>query len=238
MKNLKKTAILLLLIFGVMFFAFGNVVVSAKNDDEKEICTVTVEDEFDDNEIIVTLKNEESLLCKTYTIDDFSYIQCINVIDLCDSYNSTIRKQLSNEYVKKQIDLDSFNRLLKLELTVHSKENVLNCIKVLEEKEYVKAATPNFETSIDLLSSNVTIYTNDEYSYKQWGIGNIELDSVWENYSSGSSDVVVGIIDTGIDGTNPDLVGKVNEELSVSFVSESDNPLVDETFGRNIVPVA
>ena len=228
MKNLKKTAIFLFLIFGIILFGFQNVIISAKNGDEKEYCTAVVEDEFDDNEIIVTLKNEESLLCKTYTIDDFSYVQCINVIDLCDSYNGTIRKQLSNEYVKKQIDLDSFNRLLKLELNVHSKENVLNCIKILEQKDYVKSATPNFETSIDLLSSNVTSYTNDEYSYQQWGIGNIELDSVWENYSSGSSDVVVGIIDTGIDGTNPDLIGKVNEELSVSFVSNSDDPLVDE----------
>lgn len=227
-KILKKLMKLLLMVFCIMFFVFGNTAVYARSDEEKEYCSATVEDEFDDNEIIITLKNKESLLCKTYSTSDFSFIQCESVVDLCDSYNEIIIKQLNNEYVSKSIELESFNRLLKIELGFHSKENVLKCIKILEQQTYIKAATPIFETQINLLSSNVTSYTDDGYSYAQWGIGQINLNQVWDDYTTGSSDIKVGIIDTGIDGSQPDLQGKLDAALSTSFVSEDDNPLIDE----------
>ena len=54
------------MIFVGIFFVFENTLVSAISSSEKDYCTATVEDEFDDNEIIITLKNEESLKCKNY----------------------------------------------------------------------------------------------------------------------------------------------------------------------------
>ena len=56
------------------------------------------------------------------------------------------------------------------------------------------------------------------YAYQlQWATETIDLPSAWE-ITTGSNSIRVGIIDTGIDASHPDLQNRVNEELSESFV--------------------
>ncbi|MEU4622145.1 S8 family serine peptidase [Actinoplanes sp. NPDC023801] len=49
--------------------------------------------------------------------------------------------------------------------------------------------------------------SEDEYSEQQWGLEKISMPAAWE--SSTGADVVVAVVDTGVDGVHPDLDGQV-----------------------------
>jgi len=49
----------------------------------------------------------------------------------------------------------------------------------------------------------------------------INIESVWENFTTGSSDVIVAVVDGGIDTSHPDLNGVVLTSASKNFVSNS-----------------
>lgn len=71
-----------------------------------------------------------------------------------------------------------------------------------------------------------SVITNDYYCSSQtWVSDMIDLDDAW--IYQGSNTIRIGIIDTGIDVTHPDLVGKINTALSYSFID--DEPLIDYT---------
>ena len=81
-------------------------------------------------------------------------------------------------------------------------------------------------------------YFNDPYSYYQWNYFNdgslevgfrkgsdINVVPVWENYTAGSNDVIVAVIDSGIDPEHADLAGVVipaGPEGSKNFTSVHD----------------
>ena len=81
-------------------------------------------------------------------------------------------------------------------------------------------------------------YFNDPYSWYQWNFYNdgsldagfrkgsdINVVPVWDNYTTGSKDVIVAVIDSGIDSEHEDLAGVVipaGPEGSKNFVSVHD----------------
>lgn len=66
---------------------------------------------------------------------------------------------------------------------------------------------------------------------RQWNMKTIRADEAWAAGKLGSPDVRVGILDTGIDYLHPDLAGRVDMELSRSFLSAAENQRVVDTFG-------
>lgn len=66
---------------------------------------------------------------------------------------------------------------------------------------------------------------------RQWNMKTIRADEAWAAGKLGSPDVRVGILDTGIDHLHPDLAGRVDMELSRSFLSAAENQRVVDTFG-------
>lgn len=59
-------------------------------------------------------------------------------------------------------------------------------------------------------------YTGDEFIDNQWAIAKIDLNKAWK-IVTGSSNVKVGIIDSGVDGIHEDLVDNINTSLSCAF---------------------
>lgn len=68
--------------------------------------------------------------------------------------------------------------------------------------------------------------TSDTYLDRQWALDRLHLPHVWQ-VTLGSPEILVAILDTGIDRNHEDLAGKV-----VAEVNFSDSPVVDDLHGH------
>ena len=75
---------------------------------------------------------------------------------------------------------------------------------------------------------------NDPYLVNQWNVNHIDLPEAW-NHSSGSADIVIAIIDTGINFFHPDLSDNmwvnVTEYYGQNGQDDDANGYVDDIFG-------
>ena len=64
----------------------------------------------------------------------------------------------------------------------------------------------------------------------------INIDEAWENYSDSSKEVIVAIVDTGIDYTHEDLSGNIwtnNDEIANNGIDDDGNGYIDDVYGWN-----
>ena len=64
----------------------------------------------------------------------------------------------------------------------------------------------------------------------------INIDEAWESYSDNGKEVVVAIVDTGIDYTHEDLSGNIwtnNGEIANNGIDDDGNGYVDDVYGWN-----
>jgi subtilisin family serine protease len=97
-----------------------------------------------------------------------------------------------------------------------SADEVVAQYRMLSEVEY---AEPNTEIKLDHEGAGNHIHANDELFYKQWGLFNhgqdggrsgadINAMQAWAT-TKGSSEVVVAVLDSGVDYTHPDLKNNI-----------------------------
>ncbi|WP_410768009.1 S8 family peptidase [Fontibacillus sp. BL9] len=72
------------------------------------------------------------------------------------------------------------------------------------------------------------------FSEYQWNLPIIETNRGW-NLSKGSDDVIVAVVDTGVDLSHPDLKGRLLEGYNV--VSPGDEPLDDVGHGTHVAGI-
>jgi thermitase len=71
----------------------------------------------------------------------------------------------------------------------------------------------------------------------QWALGAIEAPAAWD-ITTGTNDILIAIIDTGIDYTHPDLDGGRYVVDGYDFVNEDDDPMDDEGHGTHVTGIA
>ena len=76
-------------------------------------------------------------------------------------------------------------------------------------------------------AANVSsIVPNDEYFDKQWALTKIQAPEAWQ-ITSGNQDILIAVLDTGIDSQHEDLADKV-----VANVNLTDSPTTDDRYGH------
>ncbi|MFZ2803668.1 MAG: S8 family serine peptidase [Patescibacteria group bacterium] len=86
-------------------------------------------------------------------------------------------------------------------------------------------------------TSTAPVQTNDTFANKQWYLEDIHAPEAW-NVATGSRDVVVAVVDSGVDINHPDLKNNIwtnPEEIAGNNKDDDGDGLVDDVHGWNFV---
>jgi len=202
---------------------------------EKISCNATLDDNFADNRVLVVLTREASLEFNTYTANSFASLGCTKVTDLSTATGAMARTAMEQATamlrsgeslnlaapVEHSETISNYKQVLCLELNQSGKQNVLDTIKVLMQRDDVIYAGPDYAME---LRSESSVSPNDTYYNSQWAVDQIDLPYAWD-ITTGSSNVVVGILDSGIEAGHLDLANNVSVSLSRDFTTGSAAPV-------------
>lgn len=199
----------------------------------KTISTATLEDEFADDHVIVVLSNAASTSLRNYTTADFSEYGCTEVNNLTKHTSELVNAKLKGDTSVAQqamataaeqniivpegfydLDTANYHQILCLTLEEKGKQNVLDTIAEVIQHPDVIYAGPDYILHTD------SITPNDPYVDDQWAVSKIQLPQAW-SITTGSDTVLVGVIDSGIDRSHPELYNRVSTTLSRDFTSNS-----------------
>ncbi|MGC9337071.1 MAG: S8 family serine peptidase [Candidatus Cloacimonadia bacterium] len=103
-------------------------------------------------------------------------------------------------------------------------ERLANHSKNSTEIAYIQ---PNY------LNEFCSIIPNDLDYYKQWGLPIINAEQAWE-IETGNEQIVIGLIDSGVDYTHPDLTNNIwinHDEIPGNGIDDDGNGFVDDWQG-------
>lgn len=161
-------------------------------DSIQYVASPDISENFADDSILITVKNQYSVINGTWSTDDFYPVEASAVTDL-----RPIPEDKEDEYKNKS----EFRTILCLTLANPGKEKVLQAIELLSQRDDVLAAEPNY------IVEPCSTVPNDTYYSSQSSLELIQVDKVWD-YTTGSSSVKVGVLDSGI-YAHPDISGNL-----------------------------
>jgi thermitase len=121
---------------------------------------------------------------------------------------------------------EGLNRIYKLK--VDEKADLAQVIRAFKSSPYVEYAEPNY-------IAHAFITPNDPYWSSQWGMTKIEAPAAWD-ITTGSSDVTIAIVDSGVDLFHPDISGKLVS--GYDFVNDDSTPQDDYGHGTHVAGIA
>lgn len=95
-------------------------------------------------------------------------------------------------------------------------------ISSLEERTDVEYAEPNYYVYPLDVATPTSLRPNDTYYTNQWNLQAINMELAWEK-ETGSHEVLVAVLDTGIQRGLPDLDRNIDWELGYDFVDNDDD---------------
>lgn len=102
------------------------------------------------------------------------------------------------------------------------------CDDLMASAPHVTACEPNYVYRTSALP-------NDSRYNDLWGMSQIGASQAWD-LATGSTEVVVAVIDTGVDYTHPDLAANMWEnpdEIPGNGIDDDGNGFVDDVYGAN-----
>jgi len=134
---------------------------------------------------------------------------------------------------------------LSLAFFTHAEKS--NKTEVKTEKK--QSSTPKKQQTRHIITSKpkvekepkkeVSVIMRDPLMENKWDLEVIKAKKAWLKFSTGSKDIVVAVIDTGIDINHPDLkdnIWKNPKEIPNNNIDDDNNGFVDDVHGWNFVP--
>lgn len=119
------------------------------------------------------------------------------------------------------------NRIIKKQLITSIVTFLTNVVLCLQYSYKIKLFTCCYSSTTP----------NDSLIENQWAVEQVELNKAWDIYT-GSSNIRVGVIDSGINGEHEDLSGNVNSNLSTQFGNYYSTGLTDSVgHGTNVAGI-
>jgi len=148
--------------------------------------------------------------------------------------NASVRVSL------EQINAVSFKTTLSFaEIRRQILERLKSDVQLREKISYVEPSYKRYliepvknDNAKDLLESTVEtkqVMVADEFWKWLWGIRKVKAPQAWELGYTGK-DIIVAVVDTGVDGTHPDLQGQLVEGYR-PLTDETLSPDMDSSFG-------
>ncbi len=175
---------------------------------EKVYCQATIDDDFTDNEILIITMPFANY--KEYIPEDFANINCIGI-----------------EELSCNIKEDDLCRTIELTIEGHSKQNVLEAIDILESRNDIYCAQPNYIYQNTILDSQIPDMANNvnispsSIANQSW-ISLIELNNAWDTVleNNSNNDIIrIGVVDGVIDTDHTYLREYFNTELTTEIIS-------------------
>ena len=186
------------------------------------------------------VKSEKTALLRIASLDalqrQFGSFQIETIVPLPRFIRSPTGQRLNS----KTLNLAELSTLVKL---TFAKEIDLNKIlAAIESNSNVVYAEPNYIYRID------DIFPGDSKFSEQWGLNNtgqtggskdadIDAPEAWK-IQKGNSNVIVAIVDTGIDFNHPDLKKNIwtnNGEIANNGIDDDGNGYIDDINGWDFV---
>lgn len=179
---------------------------------------------FAEDRVIVVLTHEASLAFCDYGLADFPEVSCCEVYNLTSLSGMLVKTKL--DYQKdnpksemplalQRVDVDKYHAILRLSLQESGVEAVEEAIQALQDRDDILSVEPDYVVSQCLTAPNDPYCFYENY---QWGHDIIQLEYAWD-IETGSDDITVAVLDTGIDSTHDDLVNRVDVSRSYDFTS-------------------
>lgn len=103
-----------------------------------------------------------------------------------------------------------------------------------------ESISPVFSTFIPLVAKNYTpteaLHPNDPYYPNQWAIQKANMLAAWEH--SHGDQILIAILDTGVDFGHDDLVTKLRDDIDWDFVNADDDAQDDYGHGTHVAGIA
>ena len=166
-------------------------------------------------------------------------------------FNQSTTPQEQTELISKTTPdasiIDQDNNYILIQIADGTKQ--ADMIKAYSKSELITCAEPNYIVSTSAL-------TKDKYSSSQWALSNpgsyqsyvnskhvntnskkgidLNISDAWNSYQSSDREVIVAVIDTGVDITHEDLASNIwinEKEIPGDGIDNDDNGYVDDVNG-------
>lgn len=128
---------------------------------------------------------------------------------------------------QQNVAANDLSRIYRIKIGLDTGQSLQDIIRAYQKSPYVEYAEPDYYVRLCQIP-------NDPNYPRQWALSKIDAPKAWDIHT-GSHDVIVAVIDTGIDLTHPDFQGNIwtNEpELNgLEGVDDDGNGYVDDVHG-------
>ena len=165
------------------------------------IATNSFAEQYTDGDVIVVFKPEAQAQGEV----------ALSSVSLAEDFATLAGAEVKKTYEKLSNYNDGIFALIHSENT-----DAENFAEKLRENPNVLAASPNYKVELAALPNDVSF---DQTNC--WGQFYVDAPTVWDT-TTGSSNVYVAVIDSGMDYTNPDIAPNYNSSYSSQFSSNKD----------------